>query len=921
MSNKRFLAVGLLSTVLAACVADQDPDGSSSSEASSQAPVSSAPVSSSSIEAQSSSSAGSSVTIETLRFQAQDYDRFNESDPNREGADSGVCGQGDVDLVETNDDGICAIGYTAPSEWVEFDVSGLSSASYEIIARASSGVDGTRLRFTVGQSTLGNISVNNSGWNTYNDYVVGGIAAAAGVDLVVRVEFPDGAVNLNYFEMRPTQSGNSSSLVNSSISSSEISSTPVLSSSSEVAVSSSSSQSDLPKLSDADLANGEREYGTHTCAGCHNYKGDGVFTALTSPDFNVNTIIESDGFAGLVKVIEDTMPFGGAAAAAKCIEDCARDTAAWMLELAKPQDALSCDANELSYGLRTARLLNVLEFKNSLVDLNLIDENDFKSSYEYASGSAGKSRYVVNTTVAVDESRLDKLMVAAEELSVVAAGNLKQESSCGSNCKQAFLSKAERLYRRPLTAQEAAVFDKIFADYEGDAALEVALYSAISSPNFVYRSEVGIPVSEAIAQGISIGSFGDGSSKLAAADPNAFVLTNYELAAALSYMYTGSTPDETLHAAARNNQLNTEGQVVDQIDRLMQTSRGKEHTGNFGATWFLADTVRGATRIDPKFTDDIKHDMSMEVRELFNRVMYDDSVPFSELYSSDTTVVNRRLAQYYGINSPSNNNDNWVATTSNDRGGILTAGAFMVSTASDAFTRPIIRAVEVRELMLCHVVPPPNNISLPPERQEELKAQREQSLLEIQVAFEAGTLTSREYFEKQTEYEACDSCHKTIINPLFGLDDFDAYGLPRTTQTGVSPSGNGAPNLPVDNNGTLYGFTQPGDESEFFEFRGTKDLGRQMADLPAVRECLATNTFRWLTDMPIEKKAYSKQANGAIDEQVLLSDDQVDAYACVKQDLVSELGSADSARNVYRKVGSLDLIRLRRSISPSQLQN
>jgi hypothetical protein len=861
-----------------------------------------------------------------VRIQAQDYNRFNESTPTREGATTGRCSEGMVDLVDITDNGgVCAIGYTTNNEWVEYDVKGLIPGSYDIIARTSSGESGKRIQFTIDNQAAAAVTLANSGWETYNDVKIANVAIN-GSNATIRVSFLDGVANLNYFELQPlgipvTSSSTTppSSAVAVSSSSKPASSSSVTVASSSVTVASSSSVAAGPKPEDANLAAGEKSYGELTCGLCHSYKGNGVFGALGGNDFNLTSLVASRGFGGLVTTIELTMPKGGAN---KCVGDCALNTAAWMLSLTKVvTPVLACNNNELSYGLRTTRLLNVLELKNSLVDLNLIANSDFNSSYEYSSGAAGKSRYTVNTGITVEETRLDKLMAAAENLSLVAAQRIKQESNCGTNCKAAFLSKAEKLYRRPLTTAETTDFNKIFTDYTGDTALEVALYAAISSPSFIYKSEVGIPVSEAKAQNMSIGNFADGSSKLNAADTSAFVLTNYELATALAYMYTGTTPDDTLLSAARENRLNTEAQILTQIDRLMQTTRGKEHTGNFGATWFLADTVLGATRSDAKLTSSIKSDMAREVRETFKHVMYDDSVPFSDLYGGDTTVVNNRLAQYYGISTPSNGVNDWVPTLTTERGGVLTSGAFMVSTASDAFTRPIIRAVEVRELMLCHTVPPPNNISLPADQQESLKLQREQALAAIQADFQAGTLTSREYFERQTDYEACKDCHQRIINPMFGLEDFDAYGLPRTRQNGVKASGTGTPNLPVNNSGTLYGFVEPGTESESFDFHGTKDLGRQMAELPAINECLATNSFRWLTSLPIEKKAYSKQANGAVDEQVLLTAEQESAYACVKQNLVAEIESSDNPKNVYRKVGALDLIRLRRSIKSSQLQN
>lgn len=476
---------------------------------------------------------------------------------------------------------------------------------------------------------------------------------------------------------------------------------------------------------------------------------------------------------------------------------------------------------------------------------------------------------------------------------------------------------AERMFRRPLTNEETSTYSDIFSEM-GDEGLQVALAAAITAPQFLYRSEIGVPVSEARQQGIELGSLSSGGDKLSAADSNAFVLDSYETATALAYMYTGSTPDETLMSAAANNRLNTEAQIAAQIDRLIDTPRGREHTANFGANWFLADRVFDAKREKPEFTDNIKADMAREVRELFSEVFYNEDVPFGDLYGGDFTVLNRRLAEYYGVNSGSSGDNDWRVTSTAERGGILTSGAFMVNTGSDAYTRPILRAVKLRELMMCHVVPPPVNISGDPAEQQALADARTEKLNEITELSLQGELTSREFFELQTDSPLCDSCHEKVINPLFGMEDFDAYGLPRTTQKGVSDAGKEG--LPIDSSGILYGLSSIRD-TDLIEFNGTKDLAKQVADLPAVRSCLAVNSFRWTTGLPLETKAYSKDESGRIREPVLLSAEQESEYSCVKEQLVSELGVNDDPKALYRKIGTLDLVRLRRSIDSSQLQN
>jgi hypothetical protein len=187
------------------------------------------------------------------------------------------------------------------------------------------------------------------------------------------------------------------------------------------------------------------------------------------------------------------------------------------------------------------------------------------------------------------------------------------------------------------------------------------------------------------------------------------------------------------------------------------------------------------------------------------------------------------------------------------------------------------------------------------------------------LALEAqGDMTDRTYFEAITKAQACASCHEKIINPLFGMDDFDQFGRFRTQVKGRGV--NGIDGLPTDTSGILWG---PGGLDKLdvaLEFDGSKDLGRKIAELPAIRECLIVNSFRYATGMPIDEANYSKQNGGQTDEPVRLNQDQVEDYACAKEQLHDVYTTNNSnPKSVYRKIGTLDLIRLRKPIASSQV--
>src|SRR5690606_37611445 len=113
-----------------------------------------------------------------------------------------------------------------------------------------------------------------------------------------------------------------------------------------------------------------------------------------------------------------------------------------------------------------------------------------------------------------------------------------------NNCADTFVNTiAKKIFRRPLTQEERAAYSAFFTDYGREEGLTLALTAAMTSPQFLYRSELGIPVAEAMQQNMNIGTIG-GRSKLQMAEADAYVLTHHEFAAALAYMYTGSTPDD-----------------------------------------------------------------------------------------------------------------------------------------------------------------------------------------------------------------------------------------------------------------------------------------------------------------------------------------------------------------------------------------
>ncbi|MDZ7923821.1 MAG: DUF1592 domain-containing protein [Marinagarivorans sp.] len=814
--------------------------------------------------------------------------------------------------------------------------------------------------------------------------------------------------------------GGSSSKAAVSSSSSAVSSSSkaTISSSSRAATSSSSLAGVSIKYSDyvPDALKGAQRYSDKLYAGfscetCHgldkNADGKSEGTTVVS----ATKLSAQDLFLK----IQNDMPTQIALPSA-CVGQCAADLTAFILAWAPDTtETVACDASKpLTYSPRRLQLLTIDEYQNTLEDLLGLTADVRKTIV----ADAKKGDFPNNTTTNVDEVRANKYWTSAESIAAWAVENNKP-FPCGKSdsCYDKFVDDfAYKLYRRLLTTEEKKTFETIFNTYAGGEGMELALVTALNSPNFLYRSELGDKVSTLLATApasyyrpvmpyseftlgtpdatgytaipyylggpvnykwtgndiISVSlkaipgnggewpsvtmkaagkdfptitisskapktyrysvtstsnetqfqfnsSLPNGASvyvskivigkselytpargdeaKMKQADADSYMLNPFEYASLLAFTLTGTTPDATLLDAAANDGLHYQAQIRAQVERLIDSPRGRERMGAMAGYWFGTDAViePNADRdlaIFPKYTAAVRASMAEEVRELFREIVYGNR-PFESLYSGDFTMLNSTLASYYGINSASTGPNKWVvAENLEKRGGILTSGAFMATYAHPDKTAPIIRAVRVREKMMCqHVLPPPL-----------LVEDREALLKQVNALNEAGQLTTRGYYEGITDARSCDGCHKYQINPMFGTEDFDQVGQWRSTQksyTGMT--------LNITNDGLLYGPDAIDDQNNFIPFKGAKGLSKELAKLPGTEECLIEKSFRFVTGMPIKEKAV------AANLEPNLTTEQANDFACVANKAKATYKNSNhSVRAVITEMVMQDLLRYRK---------
>lgn len=332
-------------------------------------------------------------------------------------------------------------------------------------------------------------------------------------------------------------------------------------------------------------------------------------------------------------------------------------------------------------------------------------------------------------------------------------------------CRDAFIDGfGRRAFRRALTDTEKERLRDTYDFARGEAldfddAMGVVLQVMLQSPAFVYLFEDGV----------------------AESTDNVRLLTDYEVAARLSYFLWSSTPDDDLMTAAATGDLSTVDGLRAQAERLLGDPRAKDSINEYMAEFLqlnggeLHHPLEQVTK-DPSLYPEVDAAllaaMRVETNALMERVVFDGNGTFEDLLTTREAYVNGPLATLYGVANapPDADTFEWV-TLPDNRAGVLTRAAFLTTYSTATVTAPIRRGVWIRRELLCHQLgDPPLNVDDTP--------------LEGGANGEGDVLTVREATDVRTMNEGqCAGCHSQI-NPLgYAFEGFDAIG--RTQETEV----------------------------------------------------------------------------------------------------------------------------------------
>lgn len=412
--------------------------------------------------------------------------------------------------------------------------------------------------------------------------------------------------------------------------------------------------------------------------------------------------------------------------------------------------------------------------------------------------------------------------VAAESIAEVVRDGLDETLPCSKApgldtegveaCAATFIERfGARAFRRPLTTEETDRYLELWRPIAAEDGLDEGIYwvaaAMLQSPNFLYRSELGVWNE----------------------DRGTHVLTPYEAAAQLSYLITARPPDAALLEDVEAGMLagpDAPALLAEHAERLLAGPHGGEAYADFAEAWLGVRRPRVQPDPDVYYDlDDATRDaMRHELRRSMAEALRDGDV-LEDLFDERTTWVTPGLGAYYGVGpllpETADARGQIPVELPPERAGLLARGRVLTVYADPAASAPVQRGKMVRERLLCQELPPP-----PPN-------------VDANPIPPNDTQTTRERLREHTDNPGCFGCHK-FMDPLgFGFEHFDGIGRWRDTEN----------EQPIDASGTIYA----ADGTAGPTFVGLEQLQRHLQSDPAVHACYVQQWTQFASAAPPEQ--------------------------------------------------------------------
>lgn len=314
--------------------------------------------------------------------------------------------------------------------------------------------------------------------------------------------------------------------------------------------------------------------------------------------------------------------------------------------------------------------------------------------------------------------------------------NVNPTEALGPETQRIVSHFAQRAFRRPLEPEEDAPFVQLAFNALKDGATfeqatNIAFRAILTAPQFLFFDE------------------SDGQ------------LNDFALANRLAYFLWSSPPDQELLDLAKAGSLHNPNVLRQQTERLLDHPKAANFVKNFTGQWLDLRKINATSpdkQLYPEFDEMLEDSMVKESEAFFTELLAKNE-PITSVIHSDFLMINRTMANHYGIEGVSSERFERIPLPAGSpRGGVMTQAAILKVTANGTVTSPVVRGAWVLKQILGTPpsAPPPNVGSVEPDTR--------------------GASTIRELLDKHRNSTTCAACHRDIDPPGFALEAFDVIG-------------------------------------------------------------------------------------------------------------------------------------------------
>jgi hypothetical protein len=420
------------------------------------------------------------------------------------------------------------------------------------------------------------------------------------------------------------------------------------------------------------------------------------------------------------------------------------------------------------------RLLSGAEYRATVKDLLGVDASPSLTHADWSSG------FDTGAGTQLQEALFDVLVQEAEALSAAAMAQLPVAFPClgaatlDDACVRTLIVQlGRRAHRHPL---EPAQAEALFSAFQAAAQLTGSRREGVQhvvarlllSPQFLYRAEVGQPTARGTRE-----------------------LDAFERASFLSYVLTGSMPDEALLADAEAGRLDDATARL-HVRRLWQTPRARARMAALFRQWLKLGALDDMVARPQDFPKLASPAQGVALRDGFDAfvttVLFDGAGTLKATFDEPAVMVNQHTAALVGAKAEGDTLRR-VEVPRAERRGLLTQPGLLAAlgASGDALRdRPVMRGFSIKTQLLCEPIGPPSGVNTA------VAASTAASI----PGFDE--LTTRQQYEAMMEQgAACSTCHAQFMPLGFAFGRYDALGRFRTTlrQRAVDPSARGVPVL------------------------------------------------------------------------------------------------------------------------------